>query len=140
MSRNLVILVGVVDRKPENSVSYNGHPVIKFDVVTTKEREGSTKQSWHHVVAFGFLAEKLRMELFQGSEVYVEGELETSKYKDKRTGEDKYWTQVAAAKVTVFKNVATKQEQEVVPLPNTKQVVRPDMAQSEDFDASDIPF
>jgi single-strand DNA-binding protein len=47
------------------------------------------------VSLFGKLAEIADKYCEKGTKVYIEGELQTNKYKDKTTGEEKYSTQVS---------------------------------------------
>jgi single-strand DNA-binding protein len=54
------------------------------------------------VSLFGKLAEIADKYCEKGTKVYIEGELQTNKYKDKTTGEEKYSTQVV---VSGFNNV-----------------------------------
>jgi single-strand DNA-binding protein len=96
---NKVILVGRLGRDPEVRNFQNGGRVVNLRLATSerfKDREGNQQErtEWHSVAIFneklGEIAEKY---LKKGSEVYVEGQLETRKWQD-QTGQDKYSTEV----------------------------------------------
>jgi single-strand DNA-binding protein len=96
---NKVILVGRLGRDPEVRNFQNGGRVVNLRLATSeryKDREGNQQErtEWHSVAIFneklGEIAEKY---LKKGSEVYVEGQLETRKWQD-QSGQDKYSTEV----------------------------------------------
>lgn len=96
---NKVILLGRLGKDPEVRNFQNGGRVVNLRLATSeryKDREGNQqeKTEWHSVAIFneklGEIAEKY---LRKGSEVYVEGQLETRKWQD-QTGADKYSTEV----------------------------------------------
>ena len=55
--------------------------------------ENRDKTEWHRVVFFGKLAEIAEQYLDKGSQLYVEGKLQTRKWQDK-DGNDKYTTEI----------------------------------------------
>jgi single-strand DNA-binding protein len=96
---NKVILVGRLGRDPEIRNFQNGGRVVNLRLATSerfKDREGNQqeKTEWHSVAIFneklGEIAEKY---LRKGSEVYIEGQLETRKWQD-QSGQDRYTTEV----------------------------------------------
>jgi single-strand DNA-binding protein len=96
---NKVILVGRLGRDPEVRNFQNGGRVVNLRLATSeryKDREGNQQErtEWHSVAIFneklGEIAEKY---LKKGSEVYVEGQLETRKWQD-QAGQDKYSTEI----------------------------------------------
>lgn len=95
---NKVILVGRLGRDPEVRNFQNGGKVVNLRLATSeryKDRDGNQqeKTEWHSVAIFneklGEIAEKY---LTKGSEVYIEGQLETRKYES--GGVEKYSTEV----------------------------------------------
>ncbi|MGG5885595.1 single-stranded DNA-binding protein [Falsiroseomonas sp. HC035] len=96
---NKVILVGRLGKDPEVRNFQNGGRVVNLRLATSeryKDREGNQQErtEWHSVAIFneklGEIAEKY---LKKGSEVYVEGQLETRKWQD-QSGQDKYSTEI----------------------------------------------
>jgi single-strand DNA-binding protein len=96
---NKVILVGRLGRDPEVRNFQNGGRVVNLRLATSeryKDREGNPQErtEWHSVAIFneklGEIAEKY---LRKGSEVYIEGQLETRKWQD-QSGQDRYSTEV----------------------------------------------
>lgn len=92
---NKVILLGRLGRDPEVRNFQNGGKVVRFGLATSeryKDREGNPQErtEWHDIEIFndrlGEVAEKY---LRKGSEVYIEGQLETQTYTDKDGNERK---------------------------------------------------
>ncbi len=76
----------------------NGNAVANITVATSeswKDQQGQQQErtEWHRVVMFGKLAEIAGEYLRKGSQVYLEGKLQTRKWKD-QSGQDKYTTEV----------------------------------------------
>ncbi|MCX8044354.1 MAG: single-stranded DNA-binding protein [Desulfobacterota bacterium] len=84
MSVNKVILIGRLGRDPEIRYTPSGTAVANFSVATSfKPKEGEEKTEWHRCVAFGRTAEVCGQYLHKGSQVYVEGRLQTRDWEDK---------------------------------------------------------
>ncbi len=98
---NKVILIGNLGRDPEVRYSPNGSAVANVTLATSeswKDKNSGEKQEkteWHRVVFFGRLAEIAGEYLKKGSQVYVEGRLQTRKWQDKE-GHDRYTTEIVA--------------------------------------------
>ena len=98
-SVNKVILVGNVGKNPEIRQSADGKKIANFSVATSesyKDKSGQKqeKTEWHNVVVFNSgLADLVEQYVNKGSRIYVEGSLQTRKYKDK-SGIDRYTTEV----------------------------------------------
>lgn len=95
---NKVILVGNLGQDPEVRYMPNGNAVANITVATSetwKDQQGQQqeKTEWHRVVMFGKLAEITGEYLRKGSQVYLEGKLQTRKWKD-QSGQDRYSTEV----------------------------------------------
>ena len=99
-SVNKVILIGNLGRDPETRYMPDGGAITNISIATTeqwkdKNGEKQEKTEWHRVAFFGKLAEIAGEYLKKGSQVYVEGRLQTRKWQDK-DGQDKYSTEVVA--------------------------------------------
>ena len=96
---NKVILVGNLGQDPEIRYMPNGGAVANMTLATSESwRDKATgeqkeKTEWHRVVLFGKLAEVAGEYLKKGSQVYIEGALQTRKWTD-QAGVEKYTTEV----------------------------------------------
>ena len=97
---NKVILVGRLGKDPETKEFGNGGRVVKFSLATSENwrdknsGERREKTEWHNVVIFNEGIGKIASQyLKKGSEVYLEGSLQTRKWQD-QSGADKYTTEV----------------------------------------------
>ena len=95
-----VILIGNLGRDPETRYMPDGGAITNISVATTetwkdKQGEKQEKTEWHRVAFFGKLAEIAGEYLKKGSQVYVEGRLQTRKWQD-QDGQDKYSTEIVA--------------------------------------------
>jgi single-strand DNA-binding protein len=98
-SVNKVILVGRVGKDPEIRSMQSGDNVASFTLATSerwKDKSGEQKEKtqWHNIVSFNQNLNKvIENYVSKGSQIYVEGSLETRKWQDK-DGNDKYTTEV----------------------------------------------
>ncbi len=96
---NKVILVGNLGGDPEVRYMPNGGAVANITVATSETWRDKTtgeqreKTEWHRVALFGKLAEVAGEYLRKGSQVYIEGQLQTRKWQD-QSGQDRYTTEV----------------------------------------------
>ena len=96
---NRVILVGHLGQDPEVRYLPNGGAVTNISVATSEtwkdKQTGEQKDrtEWHRVVIFGRLAEIAGEYLKKGSQVYIEGQLQTRKWQD-QSGIDRYTTEI----------------------------------------------
>ena len=105
-SVNKVILVGNLGRDPETRYTTSGEAVTNVSVATTdtwKDKSGEKQErtEWHRVAFFGKLAEIAGEYLKKGSQVYIEGRLQTRKWQDKE-GQDKYTTEIVADRMQML--------------------------------------
>jgi single-strand DNA-binding protein len=105
-SVNKVILVGNLGRDAELRYTPGGAAVSTLNIATTevfKDREGQKKEDtqWHRVILWGKTAETLQDYLTKGKQIYVEGKLQTRKWKDKE-GVDRYTTEVKGDRVVLL--------------------------------------
>ena len=100
-SVNKVTLVGNLGRDPEIRAMQNGDKIVQLSLATSDRWKDKTsgeqreKTEWHRVVIFndalGRIAEQY---LKKGSTVYIEGQLQTRKWTDQQSGQEKYTTEV----------------------------------------------
>ena len=101
MSRGLnkVMLIGNLGADPEIRHTNGGMAVATLRLATAeswKDREtgeSKDKTEWHRVVFFGRTAEVIEQYLNKGSQIYVEGRIQTRKWQDK-DGNDRYTTEI----------------------------------------------
>jgi single-strand DNA-binding protein len=100
-SVNKVIIVGNLGRDPETRYMPNGDAVTNIAVATTeswKDKNSGEKKElteWHRITFYRKLAEIAGQYLKKGSQVYVEGRLQTRKWTDKE-GVERYTTEIIA--------------------------------------------
>lgn len=105
-SVNKVILVGNLGKDPEVRYMPSGDAITNITMATTdswkdKNGEKQEKTEWHRVAFFGKLAEIAGEYLKKGSQVYVEGRLQTRKWQDKE-GHDRYTTEIIADRMQML--------------------------------------
>lgn len=96
---NKVIILGRLVQDVEVRYSADGRAVANISIATSEEwkdkntGEKREKTEWHRVVVFGKLAELCGQYLSKGSQVYIDGKLQTRKWTD-QSGQDRYTTEV----------------------------------------------
>ena len=100
-SVNKVTLVGNLGRDPEIRAMQNGDKIVQLSIATSdrwKDKnsgEQRERTEWHRVVIFNDALGKIAEQyLKKGSTVYLEGQLQTRKWTDQQSGQDKYTTEV----------------------------------------------
>lgn len=97
-SINKVILVGRLGADPDIKQSSGGNPWGTLSVATSeRRRKGDSheeKTEWHKVKVFGKTAEACGRYLHKGSQVYVEGKIETDVVE--KDGQKRYYTSIVA--------------------------------------------
>ncbi len=107
-SVNKVIIVGRLGGDPEQRRTQSGLLVVNCNLATNERlpdqdsNERKERTEWHRVVFFGRLAEIVGQYLRKGSQVYVEGRLQTRKWQDSRTGQDRYSTEIIAREMVML--------------------------------------
>ena len=148
---NKVTLIGNLGNDPEVRYSGNGNAVANVSLATAeswRDKDSGEQQErteWHRVVFFGRLAEIVSEYLHKGSQVYVEGRLQTNKWQDKE-GNDRYTTQIVANEMQMLggrggtsnnKEPAPESDDTVDSSPKKSEPIAKSPA--DDFD-EDIPF
>ena len=99
---NKVMLIGRIQpNDPELRYTQSGQPVCTFKMVTDesyKDREGNTvdRSEWHNIVAWGKAGEIIAQYMKKGSQMFVEGRLQSRKYEDKE-GQTRYVTEIVVS-------------------------------------------
>jgi single-strand DNA-binding protein len=98
---NKAIIVGNLGKDPEIRYSANGSAIANITVATSdvwKDKntgENQERTEWHRIVFFGRLAEIAGEYLKKGSQVYIEGRIQTRKWQD-QGGQDRFTTEIVA--------------------------------------------
>lgn len=105
-SVNKVILIGHLGQDPELRYTASGTPVCSLRIATNesyKDSDGNfvERTEWHSVVAWARLAEICAEYLRKGSQVYIEGSLQTRSWED-RDGNTRYTTEVKAREMVML--------------------------------------
>ena len=149
-SLNKVLLIGRLGADPDIKQMVNGKSVARLSIATSntwKDKntgEKKEKTEWHRIVIFNEgLVNVVQQYVKKGAQVYIEGQLSTRKWKDEKSGTDKYSTEVglqgfnSAFKILSSKNNQIENIQDNSPekssLPNEENVP------SNDLD-DEIPF
>ena len=149
-SLNKVLLIGRLGADPEIKQMVNGKSVARLSIATSntwKDKntgEKKEKTEWHRVVVFSEgLVNVIQQYVKKGAQVYIEGQLTTRKWKDEKSGTDRYSTEVVLQGFnSSFKILSSKNNQidgnqdinqEKSPLPNDNNIP------SNDLD-DEIPF
>ena len=144
---NKVILVGNLGKDPEVRYMANGGAVCNATLATSESwkdkqsGEQKDKTEWHNIVFYRRLAEIAGEYLKKGSQVYIEGKLQTRKWQDK-SGNDRYTTEIIANEMQMLggrsggsADFSAKPASQSAPVPAQAAAGAADA----DFD-DDIPF
>ena len=100
-SLNKVLLIGRLGADPEIKQMVNGKNVARLSLATSQSwkdkntGEKKEKTEWHRIVIFNEgLINVIQQYVKKGAQVYIEGQLSTRKWKDEKSGQDKYSTEV----------------------------------------------
>ena len=100
-SLNKVLLIGRLGADPEIKQMVNGKNVARLSLATSQSwkdkntGEKKEKTEWHRIVVFNEgLVNVVQQYLKKGAQIYVEGQLSTRKWKDEKSGQDKYSTEI----------------------------------------------
>ena len=104
---NKVFLLGNVGKDPEIRATAGGMQVASFSLATAdraKDAQGNwaDKTEWHNIVCFQRTAEIVRDYVKKGSQILVEGKIQTRSWDDKTSGEKKYKTEILCNELTLL--------------------------------------
>lgn len=143
---NKVILIGRLGRDPETRFMANGEAVCNFSVATSEkytDKNGQRQEAteWHNVTMYRKLAEIAGQYLTKGSQVYLEGKIQSRKYTDKNGVERTAYDIIAnEMKMLGGRNDSGQQsDQHTPPEHPRRQAPATPAAPAEDID-NDVPF
>ena len=96
---NKVFLIGRLGKDPEMRSTAGGMTITSFSLATSdrqKDAQGNWQDhtEWHNLVAFQRTAEIVRDYCKKGSQIFVEGKIQTRTWEDKESGQKKYRTEI----------------------------------------------
>lgn len=143
---NKVILIGNLGKDPEIRYTSTGSAMANITLATSeawKDKqtgENVERTEWHRVVFYQRLAEIVGEYLRKGSKIYVEGRLQTRKWQDKTSGQDRYTTEIIADNMQMLDSKGNGNGNNAAPYEKPATTTSPEAAPSlEGFD-DDIPF
>ena len=140
---NKVILVGNLGQKPEMRYTQTNTAVATLSIATSESwkdkdsGEQREKTEWHRVVFFGKLAEIAEQYLDKGSQLYVEGKLQTRKWQDKE-GNDRYTTEILGNEMNMLGGRQSSSDEGVYD--QSQQTAQTAQSQDSQISEEDIPF
>ena len=152
MSVNKVILVGRLGKDPETRYMTSGEAVTNCTLATSenwKDKSGEKQErtEWHNLVFYRRLAEIAGEYLRKGSQVYIEGKIQTRKWQDKE-GKDRYTTEIIVNEMKMLGSkssgggsfeVVENQSAPARSAPAAKPAAAAEKGNFDNFD-DDIPF
>src|ERR1700727_207603 len=104
---NKVFLLGRLGKDPEMRATAGGMNIASFTLATSdraKDQAGNwvDKTEWHNLVAFQRTAEIVRDYCKKGSQIFVEGKIQTRSWDDKETGQKKYRTEILVNELSLL--------------------------------------
>ena len=151
MYLNKAIIIGNLTRDPELKAIASGNKVCTFSVATNRTYKDSNgvrqeKTDYHNIVVWGKTAENVATYMKKGSQILVEGRMETRSWDDAATNTKKYRTEIIADTVQ-FGSKSTGNSSYQAPVsaqssPSKKEEEDMDTIEypEEQINAEDIPF
>ena len=104
---NKVFLLGNVGKDPEIRSSASGMTIASFTLATAdrqKDAQGNwtDKTEWHNLVAFQRTAEIVRDYVKKGTQIFVEGKIQSRSWDDKDTGQKRYKTEILVNELSLL--------------------------------------
>ena len=104
---NKVFLLGNVGKDPEIRATQAGMQIATFTLATAERTKGqdgqwADKTEWHNLVAFQRTAEIVRDYVKKGTQVFVEGKIQTRSWDDKESGQKKYRTEILVNELSLL--------------------------------------
>ena len=149
-SLNKVQLIGRLGADPEIKQMVNGKNVARLSIATSQSwkdknsGEKKEKTEWHRIVIFNEgLVNVVQQYVKKGSQVYIEGQLTTRKWKDEKSGTDRYSTEVVLQGFNSSFKILSSKNNQVDSLQDTK-VEKSSLPNDENIPSNDlddeIPF
>ena len=142
---NKVILVGNLGNDPDVRYTQDGRAIANISLATSDswkdKNTGETvdRTEWHRVVFFNRLGEIVAEYLKKGSQIYVEGRLQTRKWQDKE-GNDRYTTEIVANEMQMLGGRSSGGSYEAPARDNSAPPAENTAAPVDDNFDDDIPF
>jgi single-strand DNA-binding protein len=140
---NKVILVGRLGQKPDMRYTQDKRAIVNLSFATSEEwkdkesGEKREKTEWHRVIFFGKLAEIAEQWLDKGSQLYIEGKLQTRKWQDKE-GNDKYTTEIIGSEMNMLGSRQSSGDGGAYDQSQPEQ--KPEEPSASNISEEDIPF
>jgi single-strand DNA-binding protein len=104
---NKVFLLGNVGKDPEIRSSQGGMTIASFTLATADRQKDATgnwtdKTEWHNLVAFQRTAEIVRDYVKKGTQIFVEGKIQTRSWDDKESGQKRYKTEILVNELSLL--------------------------------------
>ena len=144
MSVNKVILVGNVGKDPEVKHLENDLSLARFPMATSerfKNRQGerTERTEWHNIVVWRGLAKVVEDYVKKGSQLYIEGRIQTRKYQD-RDGNDRYATEIVADNMQMLDRKGSGDSSPSTASASAAQEPAPSPDYPSQPDEEDLPF
>ena len=143
---NKVILVGTLGQDPDTRYTPSNAAVANLSIATNESwkdkqtGEQKEKTEWHRVVMFNRLAEIATEYLRKGSQIYIEGKIQTRKWEDK-DGNDRYTTEIVANEMQMLGGrSAGNTSSSSMNSTSSEEISSPKNPQENDDFDDDIPF
>ena len=106
-SVNKAILLGHVGKSPESRSTNGGSLITTFSLATAdrfKDEQGNWQErtEWHNLVAFNRTAEIVRDYVHKGSQLLIEGKIQTRSWEDRESGQKRYRTEIFVFDLTLL--------------------------------------
>lgn len=142
---NKVILIGNLGKDPEMRYTPDGKAVASLTLATSESWKGKDgemveKTEWHRIVMFQRTAEIAGEYLRKGSKVYIEGRLQTRKWQDKTTGQDRYTTEIVADSMQMLDSKGGNAGGDTPSFERSKPAAQQEAAPALETFEDDIPF
>ena len=104
---NKVFLLGNVGKDPEMIGTQGGMVIAQLALATADRQKDQTgnwvdKTEWHNLVCFSRTAEIVRDYVKKGTQLYIEGKIQTRSWDDKESGQKKYRTEILVNELTLL--------------------------------------
>ena len=146
-SLNKVLLIGRLGADPEIKQMVNGKSVARLSLATSqtwKDKntgEKKEKTEWHRIVVFNEgLVNVVQQYLKKGAQIYIEGQLSTRKWKDEKSGQDKYSTEIIIQGFNSSLTMLGGGNQNSLSSKESKENFNQDMQPQQNELDDDIPF
>jgi single-strand DNA-binding protein len=147
---NKVFLLGNVGKDPEIRATAGGMTIASFTLATAdrrKDAQGNWQDvtEWHNLVAFQRTAEIVRDYVKKGTQLFIEGKIQSRSWEDKESGQKKYKTEILVNELSLLgkpgggEGGGSYTKSNTAPYAATAPAAAPDYADQGITD-DDIPF